>query len=218
MRKGNAQRVAFIILFINVLIVGSDLCRASTPSFELTLRDAEKQSLQASNQLKSALSTQAAASEQADAGYANLWPRLSLEGTYRYVTTVPTVQLPIPGIPPLQFGANSNYSIGPTLSYQFWDTGSTRSAYHSLVKLAEARKEDQRNAELQLLMSVRMAYVRVQLALEQMRLVSDSLNLARAQNRDIEVNFRAGASSKLDWVNSQREVLSYQLQFKRESG
>jgi outer membrane protein TolC len=56
----------------------------------------------------------------------------------------------------------------------------------------------------------------VQLALEEERLLNDSLALARKQDRDIEANFRAGAATKLDSLEAAREVLSYQLQFEQK--
>jgi outer membrane protein TolC len=45
--------------------------------------------------------------------------------------------------------------------------------------------------------------------------VNDSLKLAEAQNHDITTNYHAGAASRLELVDSERDVLTYQLQFQQ---
>lgn len=184
--------------------------------FQMSQIDAEHKALENSNELKAYAATAAAAEQHADSQFASLYPRLTLDGSYQYNTHVPEVSLPFPGIPPIQFGAHDNYSVGPTLSYTLWDTGSVRDSYRGFDLTAQARMEDKRNAELQLLLSVRTAYLRLQLALEELRLLNSSLELSRAQNRDIESNYRAGAATKLDRVDSQRDVINYELQFEQK--
>lgn len=184
-------------------------------TFRLTLRQAENEALRASDQLKSYLSTTRSATEEADARFADLLPRITLDGQYSYITNVPDVALPFPGSAPFPFGSHNNYNIGPTLTYTLWDTGAARDAYLSAKLLADAREEDRKAEKLQLLLAVRQAYIQVQEGLEQLRLVNDSLNLARVQLRDISVNFRAGAASRMDRVDAERAVLSYQLQFRQ---
>ncbi|OFZ55622.1 MAG: hypothetical protein A2428_12235 [Bdellovibrionales bacterium RIFOXYC1_FULL_54_43] len=179
---------------------------------ELGFREAEQQALASSNRLKAALSDANAAREQADAQYAALFPRVSLDGNYRYISEVPRLAVS-PAFPPIQFGAHSNYSIGPALNYTLWDTGTARKSYRGALKLAEARDEDRKNTQLQLLFSVRSSYVRVLLALEELRLVNDTLRLARAQNRDVTSRYQAGAATRLDLVTSGRQTLNYELQF-----
>jgi outer membrane protein TolC len=188
---------------------------SAAASFQLSLDQAEREAMKTSNELKSYIASADAAHEQAGAQFSYLLPKLTFDGTYRYVTNVPTISLPIPGVAALPFGTHQNYSIGPTLTYTLWDTGATTDAYHALDRVAGARAEDRKAAELQLLVEVRAAYVRVQLALEEMRLVNDSLKLAEAQNHDITTNYHAGAASRLDSVDSQREVLNYLLQFQQ---
>ena len=202
------MKLFFIVLA--VFLAQAALARAEV--LELGFREAEKQALASSNRLKAAISDANAVTEQADAQYAALFPRVSLDGNYRYISEVPRLAVS-PAFPPIQFGAHSNYSIGPALNYTLWDTGTARKSYRGALKLAEARDEDRKNTQLQLLFSVRSSYVRVLLALEELRLVNDTLRLARAQNRDVTSRYQAGAATRLDLVTSGRQTLNYELQF-----
>lgn len=188
--------------------------------FELSLKDAESQALAKSPQLEALGASVDAAHELAGAQYAALYPRLAFNANYTYIANVPTVALPIniPGVgsPSITFGSNNNYSFGPTLNYTIWDTFSTRDAYHGADLMAQAREQDRVGARRQLLLTVRDAYMRLQLALEELRLLGSSLELSQQQNRDIEANFKAGAATQLDRVDSQRDVLSYRLQLSQK--
>jgi outer membrane protein TolC len=209
----------FSLPFLLILSTSSSFSQAlaSPSSFELSLKEAETRALDASNQLKALSSDRDAATERADAQYSALFPRLTLGGTFQYLTEVPTVNLPIPGFGGgLTFGSHINYSVGPTLSYTLWDTGAARDAYRGYDLLSQAKEEDRKEGTIQLLYQVRASYLRVQLALEELRLLNSSLELSRAQNRDIAANFRAGAATRLDLVESQRDVLSYELQFQQK--
>lgn len=56
----------------------------------------------------------------------------------------------------------------------------------------------------------------MQLALEEIRLVTGSLDLARAQQRDIQSHFKAGSATHLDKLISNRQVLGFELQLKQK--
>jgi outer membrane protein TolC len=201
---------AIALLFLLSTIKGL----AQTEVLELTLHESEDKALRTSRLLKSFISEEEAAIEQKQAQFSALLPQFSLEGNYRYLSDVPTVSIPDLGVIP--FGAHSTYSIGPVLSYTLWDTGASRKAYHGFSRLAESRMEDRKNAEIQILRSVRSAYLRLQLALEELRLVNGALELSRAQERDVALRHRAGATTRLDLLTSRRQVLGYELQFKQK--
>jgi outer membrane protein TolC len=190
--------------------------RAAPERFSRTLGEAEAQCREHSGSLKAAEASRDAAREQAEAAGAPLYPRLSLEASYFYQTEVPSLTLPLPPPAPattLSFGSHSNYSVGPTLTYTLFDAGASRGSWRSARAQAEAREEDLRSVDRQVLFTLRNSYSRVQLGLRQMALTSDSLKLAQAQYRDILLRFNAGAASRLDRSNAHREVLSYQLAF-----
>jgi outer membrane protein len=202
----------FVLLFLCLLSVHA--IAAASRTYELTMKEAEHRALDTSDQLKSLSSTRDAAQEQADAQFSTLLPRLTIGANYQYVTEVPSLSIPIPGLNEgFSFGSNNSWNVGPSLNYTLFDMGANHDLYRGYDLLAQSRDEDQKNGKLQLLLSVRSSYLRLQLALEELRLLNSSLELSRAQNRDIEANYKGGAATRLDRVDSQRDVLSYELQF-----
>src|SRR6185437_7597437 len=129
--------------------------RFSLEKFSITRAQAERMAVRNSNLLKAYISDAEAATEQADAQFSALIPRLSLDGSYRYQTVIPNIPIPNLNIP---LGSNSNYSVGPTLTYTLWDTFSARKSYHGFSRLADSREQSRKDAELQLLLQTRTAY------------------------------------------------------------
>src|SRR5262245_37617590 len=97
-------------------LVTPALAQAPPRRLELTLGEAEARALRVSNDLKAYGADVDSASESARAQYAALFPRLTLDANYRYIAKIPAVTVAGPG-QPFSFGANNNYSVGPTLSY-----------------------------------------------------------------------------------------------------
>jgi outer membrane protein TolC len=64
-------------------------------------------------------------------------------------------------------------------------------------------------------LAARLAYFQVQLAVEQVRLVADSLWVSDAQYRDIDRRRRAGASSRIDSLSAHQDVLLRRRQFRQ---
>lgn len=184
--------------------------------FSLSLDQAEEQAFKTSPALKSAQASSEAASYQAQTSKSFLWPRLSLDGNYYYQSNVPTADMgPLGTIP---FGTHNNYSVGPIFTYTLFDGGRDRNSYESFIALSDARRADYQARQAQLRLNLRIAYFRVQLALKSLMLTADSLKLAQAQSRDIDVRFRAGASSRLDQISAHKDMLSYQMRFNQAQG
>ena len=85
-------------------------------ALDIKLNEMEKRALDSSARLKSAVYDHESAKARAAAMESALYPRLSIEGTYRYNSSVPEIDLPIPGMLPRKFGDNTNYSFGPAAS------------------------------------------------------------------------------------------------------
>ena len=186
---------------------------ANTPAFELSLKSAEERAVKTSHKLKSAGADHDAAVNQASSQFAFLLPKLTFQGNYQYYAQIPQVQFtPQMAVP---FGLNNVFTVGPTLTYTLWDTGSSLNAYRGASKLTEARKEDLKSSHLQLLLSTRLSYLQVELAVEELSLISDSLALASAQYKDVKNRFVEGAAANLDLVVAKRSVLNYQMQFQQ---
>ncbi len=178
----------------------------------LNLKDCESRSLQNSERVQQTELELSAQQFKVDSTRSNLWPRLSFDASYRYLSVVPSIAQPKGAA--LALGDNHNYSIGPVLNWMVFDFGATQSAAQAQQVLFNAKNEELRNARRQSLLGVRLAFYRVSSALEQQALVTDSLKLAQSQYRDIKNRSQAGSSSRIDLLASHREVLSLEGTFR----
>src|SRR5690242_16897667 len=95
---------------------------AAPPIFRLSLKDAERMSLAHSPQFQSSKLETEAALARSKSEFALLWPRVSFDGNYRHVSEVPAFK-PVPTAPEVKLGDNKNYSYGPSVTWQIWDSG-----------------------------------------------------------------------------------------------
>ncbi|MFC1501298.1 TolC family protein [Elusimicrobiota bacterium] len=119
-----------IIVFSLVFSIQSALfCQ---PETLIILADTEKQSLESSSLLKAYEFDENALKYKAKSVGANLYPRLSIEGSYTYIDVVPEIDMPLISPRPVKLSDNTNYSVGPVLRWTVW--GDT---YGILKKLAK---------------------------------------------------------------------------------
>jgi len=203
------MRMLSWILAMNFL---SGIASGAVQEFRMGLNEGVKSALVKSDRLK-AVEREFAAARQKSAGTAGvLLPRLSIDASYRYVTEVPEMQL-LPGRPPVKFGDNANWSVGPGASWTVWDWGSAYLGWRSISALAEAKGEETALTRRQVRLSASTAYCQVQVALEAARLLADSLALAQEQYRDISLRLKAGSASRLDALLAHQDVLARQREF-----
>jgi outer membrane protein TolC len=198
----------FLILFF--LFVCTNSAVANDHDAPLTLIEVERLALDSSYSAKTINAEFEASQNKAEAQRSLLYPKLSLEGTYKYITEVPT--LTFPGGATSPFGDHQNYSIGPTLTWNLLDFGSTKKLAVSAEE-SKTSKEAQKNlTNRQLLLAARLAYFKIQLRAEQQRLVIDSLKLAESQYKDIQNRKDIGSSNRIDLLAAHKEVLNLKLQ------
>ena len=141
-------------------------------------------------------------------------PRLGLSGNYFYQTYVPEFSIS-PKSPQVVFGEANNWSAWATLNWNLWDFRAQHNLANSATAAAQSQEELYRATERQLKLAVRMAYFQTQIALEQARLLGDSLQVAQAQYADIQKQARFGTASRMDLLSSHQEALNYQRQFRQ---
>ena len=180
--------------------------------FSLTMAEAETAARSHALEVKAASETSAAARAGADAAFAPLLPRLTLDGYARYATEVPNVAL-VPGAPAVPLGTHGAYSIGPTLNWTLWDEGALYKTWHAQRAGARSQEEAERLIATQATEAARLAYVQVQLAREKVRLLADSVSVADAQYADIEKRLNAGAASRIDSLSSHQEDIQRRKDF-----
>ncbi|HRY29820.1 MAG TPA: TolC family protein [Elusimicrobiota bacterium] len=183
-------------------------------SLRLGLRETEERALKNSESLRAAERELAAARARERGQRAPLFPQVSLDGSFRYVSEVAAFR-PAAGGPEVKLGDNENYSVGPTLSWLMWDSGGSRNRRRSASARRRAKENEAEAARRNVLLEARLDYFQVQLALEQVRLLADSLALAEAQYKDISLKQKAGAVSRLDALSAHQEVLSRQRQLRQ---
>src|SRR3989338_3687774 len=79
--------------------------------FALSLAEAEQKTLYNSQRLQAANLDLEVVTEQEGAGFAAMLPKISLQGNYTYLSTLPSLAFS-PGAPAYTFGSHHNYSLG----------------------------------------------------------------------------------------------------------
>ncbi len=171
----------------------------------MTLFEAEQLALQNSHALESLRHARESTSESAAGQGAKRFPQLGLEGTARFNSAIGMVELPTGQ--QMQIGDHHSWSVGPILEWVAFDAGQLSRQTESLRRLADSQGSQYSSARRQKLLGSRLAYFGVQLALKQLRLVSESLGVARAQYSDVSQNNAAGLASRLDLVTAHQEVV-----------
>jgi outer membrane protein TolC len=185
---------------------------AAAPVFTMKLEEAVAASLASSDRLRAAEHDLEAARARAGAAASPLWPRLSLDASWRYVGVIPEMAI-LPGRPKVEFGAHDNWSIGPSLNWVAWDWGSTYRNWSAARAAANAQAETVALIRRQVRLAAAVTYVGVQTAVETVRLLADSVALAATQYADISLRLRAGAASRLDVLQAHQAMLARQREF-----
>jgi outer membrane protein len=183
---------------------------ATESSITLLLSEIEVQALASSHNAKALNAEIDAAKNKTEALHSLLYPKLVLDANYKYISEVPTLNLP--GGAHSAFGDNNNYSIGPVLSWTVWDFGSTQKSLKGAVATEISKESEKKLTTRQTLLAARLAYFKVQLRQEQLRLVTDSLKLAESQYRDIQNRVSVGSSTRIDLLSAHKEVLNFKIQ------
>jgi outer membrane protein TolC len=184
------------------------LVLARDRTLSLSLSGVQKRVLQISESLAAARLARSAADSRTGAQYSLFFPKLGIDASARFVSNIPSLNV-IPGRS-IPFGDNQNYSVGLGLSWTLWDSGATYHSWKSALAIESQKTHEVRNAELQITLGVSIAYFKVLLASAQLNSVTEALELARAQYRDISGRFASGAASKVDDLSANREVLEFE--------
>ncbi len=185
---------------------------AGPARLKLSLNKMVQKALTNSPKLGAAQLAYESAKSEASAMNAAEFPRLGVSGNYFYQTYVPAFSVS-PAAPQVAFGESNNWSAWATLNWNLWDFRSQHALSDSASALSESQKETYEAAERQLRLAVRLAYFQVQINLEQVRLLADSLSLSKAEYADIGHQNKYGSASKVDRLSAHQEVLNYQRQF-----
>ncbi len=184
----------------------------ANPLFRMSLDGAVTAAMASSHVLKAAEHDYQAARQRLWGAGSFLLPQVSLDGNYRYVTEVPEMKLDPRGAP-IKFGDNESYSVGPTAAWTVWDWGASYQAWRSAGAAAGSKCDEVEAVRKQVKLGATVTYVQAQMCLEQLRLVTDAMLLARSQHKDVSAGLAAGAASRIDSLQAHQEVLARERQF-----
>ncbi|MCK5242404.1 TolC family protein [bacterium] len=206
------------MLGLSLIIMLAGSVWGEAQRIQITLDQAEKQALTHSPQLKAKQQEWRAARAKAGSQSALLWPKLSLEGSVNYVTEVPEfeIALPLPNAEPMKLamGDNLNYSLGLQAVWNIWDSFAIRAGAAALHRVADAKQSEISAWEREVRLQTRLVYFQTQLALERVNLLLEALQLVKAQNRDIQAKAQVGASSRIDYLSSELDVIARKRQLR----
>lgn len=180
-----------------------------------TLNEIETIMLNQSLDIKSKESEVTATQEKRHSLPSNYIPKISLEGSYKYLSEVPEINMG-PGRT-INFGDNKNYSIGPTLTMTLLDFNSKSHLQASLNKNVSAKKNEVLSLKSNVLFKTRYHYINLTFLLEKRKVIANSLKVANKQLKDVTSKRRFGSGSKIDLLTAQKEVHELESQFKEIS-
>lgn len=200
-----------ISLFTFIIIcLQTNVTSANNYTVKLTLQDTVSQALKNSYNAKTVNAEVWALKNKAEVQHSLLLPKVTLEGNYKYITEVPTLKFPTGAS--TAFGDNQNYSIGPVLNWIIWDFDALKNSVNGILALEKSKIAEKDLINRQIILNARLAYFKIQLRIEQQRLVADSLKLVESQHHDIQNRVKAGASNRIDLLSAHKEVLNLKLQ------
>jgi outer membrane protein TolC len=198
------------IFILTMIVIHPMRAGASDKLALLSLPEIEIQALENSFSKKAVNAEYDSVKNKIDSQNSLRYPKITLEGNYKYISEVPT--LSFPGGAKTAFGDNTNYSIGPVLTWTLWDFGSIKNSIKGSEALLKSKEAEKSLSNRQILLNARLAYFRVQLRIEQQKMVTDSLKLTESQHRDIQNRLSAGLSNRIDLLAAHKEVLNLKIQ------
>lgn len=201
----------YFFIFLGLLLLCPRLTASAEPrTMNLTLQEAEDRAVKTSLHVQIAEAQISAASEALKVQKGSRKPRISLDSNYRYLSETAEASF---GPATVQFNQHHNYSVGPMLSYELYDGGSDAKAIESVEKFLRAREKEHEGMRLKIILDTRLAYARVQLGIEELRLLDGSIRLVQARLKDSTQRVNLGSASRQDLLAVQREELQLKLRY-----
>lgn len=183
----------------------------------ISYKEAEQLSLENSHQVQSQNNVVNSANDTAFAQEVKRLPQLSFGADTSIVSKVGNITIPALGVTQ-QVGEHLNWAIGPAINFVVWDTGQIMNKARSLRKTASAESNVLDYDKRQVLLNGRAAYIRVQIAKEQVKLVNDALSLARAQYAYVLDRKNTGTADLFDLTVAHQEMSDREKDLEQAQG
>lgn len=210
-----SKKILLVPLFF--LLFSANLrAQDALPKSFITFSEAEKIAIDNSHSIASQRYTFHSATEDAKAQRVKAYPQLGIGAQSMFQSKIGTIN--VPAIGTQNVGSHTNWSAGPALDWVVWDTGQILKKAKSLDKAADAQFENLDYSARQVLLNARIAYINLQFAKEQVRLVTDALKLARAQYADVLAKKNAGTADLLDLTVAHQEMVDREKDLETANG
>jgi outer membrane protein TolC len=203
------------VRIIAAILLGATLpgfSRAEATVFEMSFSRCRSDALSSSDRIRAAERDLEATRQRAGSQGGLMWPKLAVEGNYRYLDQIAELT-PFPGRPPIALGAHDNYSIGPTVNWVVWDWGALYSGWKGAWARSDAKREELALIRRQVLFGATLTYAQVQLALETVNQLADAAKLADDQYTDISLRRKTGSASRIDELQAHQDSLTRRRQY-----
>lgn len=203
------MRIIAAILLVATL---PGFSRAEAPVFEMSFSRCRTDALASSDRIRATERDLEATRQRAGSQGGLMWPKLAVEGSYRYLDQIAELT-PFPGRPPIALGAHDNYSVGPTVNWVVWDWGALYSGWKGAWARSDAKREELALVRRQVLFGATLTYAQVQLALETVNQLADAAKLADDQYADISLRRKTGSASRIDELQAHQDSLTRRRQY-----
>ena len=201
------MRKMFLIVFLQLFFCG--ICLAADEALQKTFisfKDAEEIAIKNSHEIVSQRYVVDSAKDDAFAQKVKRYPSLRFGADSTFMSKIGEISVPQLGLTQ-KVGDHVSWSTGPVVDWVVWDTGQITNQAKSLEKIADSEDNNLDYSARQVLLGVRSAYIDVQLASEEVRLVKEALSLARAQYADVSEKKKVGTADLLDLTVAHQEVV-----------
>lgn len=211
------------IAFGLIVFIASSVMAVETVSTSITLSDAVSAALKHNPQVVAARHEVDAAASQVTTARSGLMPQLNISETFNHTnsplwafgTKLNQGVIQASDFNPDQLNnpdAVNNFNTALTLSWNLWDGGQTHIGLNQARQAEQVTDLDLLRTEQHAIAQVAKAYVGLLLAVENQKVVIESLETARAHLKLVQDRFQSGVSVKSDVLRAQVRIANLEQQ------
>lgn len=137
-----------------------------------------------------------------------IFPKISVLGSYNYISSVPVIQMPAPISRAIQFGASDNWIFKATLTQTIFDWGRMFETSAMYYKNLEFARLDLDQIKAQSIFNLHQTFYAVILAKKIVETNEESLRVSEENMKMAESRLKAGAGSSFDFLRAKVRVSS----------
>ena len=193
-------------------LAGPALAGEPPPPRSLGLDEALRTALASQPQLRQARAGTEAAAARAAEARAPLLPQVAGSASYERTTSNAAPPRSIIALPHGSWNTSGTWSFGARLSQLVWDFGQSTGRFAAARASAEAQRQAERAAEIQVLLGVRTAYFAARAAKDLVAVSRENLQNQEAHLRQVEGFVEVGTRPEIDLAQARTDRANAQVQ------